>query len=333
MAWVSGTCTGHLELLDALKTFLTSNAGLVAAGQAWECLADVQEQAAITFTDDVPTGNHRTLYFKAKGLSGLDEIYIGLQDWQWVSRDIYNIALQGLTGYLAGVSLWNQPGAVRLYGGSELYNLTLQSSGQAISYWFIANGRRVIIITRIANTYCTAYLGLFLPFSRPDQYPYPLFAGGSSYRLGFKYSNESQYYLTNFFKPLYNDSNYSNTPYYNRYCSAFYWNGTMQPIRYGTVDYSAIENSYWSHQIIGYIESNNFLKSFGFNEDGSRPMCPLDIASPEGIQGRLDGVAICSGKNANPEDYIADSDGTSNWILIPNVRSVGDYDFAAFHLI
>ena len=43
MAWVSGTCTGHLDLLDALKTFLTSNAGLVAAGQAWVLMRDVIE--------------------------------------------------------------------------------------------------------------------------------------------------------------------------------------------------------------------------------------------------------------------------------------------------
>ena len=46
--------------------------------------------------------------------------------------------------------------------------------------WFVANGRRFIVVVKISTVFETLYGGLMLPYSLPEQYSYPLFIGGSA---------------------------------------------------------------------------------------------------------------------------------------------------------
>lgn len=318
MAWVSGTCTGHLELLDALKTFLTSNAGLVAAGQAWVLMRDVIED------------EYRTLYFKGTGLAGEDEIYIGLQEYKSTTNDVYNWVLNGFTGYIENLTFWNQPGA--MLKNSSGYNVTLTLSNTEIKYWLIANGRRVIIVCRVNAVYVAAYLGLFLPASRPDQYPYPLFIGGNcgSTKLRYSYTGSEN---TNFWSPNYGGISSSLNSSDIDLLTAYVLCGSYIPIfkagNTGLGGDAYPERIGYVHDIMEYYKI--YIQNALPNIDDSRFGYSVQMVSKQaGIHGELDGVIITQGASLNAEDVIT-LDG-SQYLMIPNTYRTSIDSYAAIFL-
>lgn len=326
MACITGTCVGHLALLDVIKTFLTSN--------GWTCLADRQEIVADTTSYAPSSTSHRTMYFKGTGLAGEDEVFIGFQDWQWSGLGMYNIALQGFTGFDTNLNFWTQPGAFDRYQSSADYiNLNLACSEVELAYWIVANGRRVIIITRHSTSYCCAYLGLFLPYCRPNQYPYPLFVGGSSNRLRTKFSTQDNG-NTNFWQQLgmYNSS-YSGTPYYDRFCTAAYFNTQWHRLYYKSPssDLPANGNSILLNCGVGMSGAASIsILSTGVNADGSRWLFPVSFGGINGAEGVLDGVFNVNGASANAEDTITVGSGT--YLLVPNIYRPAEEQFAAIKL-
>lgn len=53
MAWETGTATSHIDLVNKLVTFLTTNSALVAASQAWTAL---RTSVSLPFSASVPAG-------------------------------------------------------------------------------------------------------------------------------------------------------------------------------------------------------------------------------------------------------------------------------------
>jgi hypothetical protein len=49
----------------------------------------------------------------------------------------------------------------------------------SIPYWFVVNGRRVVVVAKLNTQYEIAYLGFVDPYFTPDQWPYPLAIGGA----------------------------------------------------------------------------------------------------------------------------------------------------------
>lgn len=166
MAVETGTATDYLDLAAKLKTFLTTNADLVAAGREWTCLRD----------DGID------MIFQGVGLSGTEEIFVGFEYYADAGSDLYSWSLAGLTGYVAGNNFDNQPG--RETAKDDYLPLWTQP----IPYWFIANGQRFIVIANVSSTYQSMYLGKFLPYATPGQYPYPLFCGGMTSKYNYRYS-------------------------------------------------------------------------------------------------------------------------------------------------
>ena len=161
MAYASGTVTGRDDLWDKLLSFLTTNPALVAANQAWE----------IVWSHDETNMSRRTL--KGKGLSGLDEIYVSLE-----KQDGPHFAGEPIlwVGGSTGVSptaqvIIDHPGSLTRYPAMFL-------DIAPMSYWFVANGRRFVVVVRISTVYNMIYGGLFLPYATPTTYTYPLFVGG-----------------------------------------------------------------------------------------------------------------------------------------------------------
>ncbi|TYP83876.1 MULTISPECIES: hypothetical protein [Nitrosomonas] len=115
----------------------------------------------------------KRLSLKGPG-GGSDEIFVNLETDYSVSGDWYNWRLYGATGFIAGNALdfSAQPGA-SLPVGLSLWQAS-------IPYWFIANGRRFMVIAKINTTYHALYAGFILPYATPSQYPYPLMIGGSN---------------------------------------------------------------------------------------------------------------------------------------------------------
>jgi hypothetical protein len=115
----------------------------------------------------------KRLSLKGPG-GGSDEIFVNLETDYSVSGDWYNWRLYGAIGFIADNALdfATQPGK-SLPVGLSLWN-------SSIPYWFIANGRRFMVIAKINTTYHALYAGFILPYATPSQYPYPLMIGGSN---------------------------------------------------------------------------------------------------------------------------------------------------------
>ena len=165
MAVEMGTAANYLDLLDKLRIFATTNAALVAAGQQWVTKRWTQN-------DD-----NSELILCGPGLAGADAVYVGVQSYKDSTNDFYNWRLQGFTGYNAEASFHNQPGAIN----DSLYpvpKILLWNSN--ISYWFVASGRRIVVVAKVSTVYEACYLGLAKPYGSPSQIPYPLIVGGSA---------------------------------------------------------------------------------------------------------------------------------------------------------
>jgi hypothetical protein len=131
------------------------------------------------FTVTVTGGS--TLTYTMTGTPGADasgnlheaanQIYTGVTLYSSVSLDYYNWRINGFTGYVVGNTFNTQPGRISSNIGVPLWNTS-------IPYIFVANGQRCIVTMNIQNQYQSLYIGKFLPYATPSQYPYPLLIGG-----------------------------------------------------------------------------------------------------------------------------------------------------------
>lgn len=158
MAWTAGTATDHRDLLRKLQEFLTVT--LTPATERWEELR-WDEQATT-----------QELLLRGPGLAGADSIYVGLRSSQNTALDTYGWHIQGTTGFLPLDNWADQPN-VSAQRHMGLWN-------QPIPYWFVANGRRILVAARVSTRSMLIHLGLVLPYATPGQYPYPLLIMGSN---------------------------------------------------------------------------------------------------------------------------------------------------------
>lgn len=116
------------------------------------------------------SGTNHELIMMAPGLTGLEEIYFGLRTYHDVGADYYNLLAGMFTGYVSGNTFDTQPGAA--LAGVPAHN-------NRIDYWLSMNGQRIAMGMKVGTpVYEHVYLGKFLPYSRPSQYPYPVVCGG-----------------------------------------------------------------------------------------------------------------------------------------------------------
>lgn len=163
MAVATGTATDYQDYWDKLLDFLQNDAALVAAGQEW------------TVAWEAPGGapNETDIVLQGPGLAGSDEVLVGLRLIVDVPGDKFTIVMCGMSGVLPLAEEFDAhvnptPVTVRMFLSSD-----------PMDYWFVANGRRFVAVAKCSTVYEAMYGGLILPFSMPDDYPYPLFIGGS----------------------------------------------------------------------------------------------------------------------------------------------------------
>lgn len=178
-ATATGTAAGHDALLTALKTFLTTDATLVAAGENWS--VDKEETiSSYTMTgvtgQPTYTGNFHDLYLRGPGASGTDNIHVNLRAYQDNTGSLYNWMVSGATGFNTLADWEAQPNTSLVSGNFSYFPLTNAS----ISYLFIANGRRFIIRVTIDGDTYVIYCGFILQYALPSEYPYPLVVTGTA---------------------------------------------------------------------------------------------------------------------------------------------------------
>lgn len=155
MAVQTGTATNYKDLLSKLRTFLT---GL--AVNPWTSLR-------YTVGGGIAADE---LILRAPGLAGTDQIFVGITTFENATADYFNWRIAGFTGYNAALAFGAQPGVMQ--------NVFLRLWNSPIPYWFVANGRRVVIVAKVSTNYMMGYLGFINPYPSPNQYPYPLAIGG-----------------------------------------------------------------------------------------------------------------------------------------------------------
>jgi hypothetical protein len=297
--------TNYSDLLAKLKTFLLA--------QGWTSVASLTNEE----------------YLKGPG-SGSDNIYVGIQKFADVPNDNYAWVLQGLTGYVPATSFNSQPGAIP----SNPPALALWNS--TIPYWFVANGRRFIVVAKVSTLYMSAYCGWMLPYAIPaSQWPYPLVIGGSTYAesnnnlVPLRYSGVNGK-TSNYMIPINTDSNAGQLCLRDP-------SGTWQrPVNRSNAE-STIYN-YWDGEGV-WPWSNATLDDLGgFNDmekslDGNYSLQPaiphLEVAS-RNVYGELDGVFHAPGRGQSAENII--QRGGVDHLVIQNVFRTAKDAYAAIKL-
>lgn len=161
MAYTTGECTGHLELLEIVRDFVTDAGEL--GSQAW---AQIGGQSGAVSAGDFVS-------LRGPGLGGTDQVLVSFDVDSNVPAAHYMLGVRGHTAYNTSNPSPDPPGL-----SSPWTYLPLIAG--TIRYWIVANGRRIIIVAKSNNRYNVAYAGFILPEHLPSDWQYPLLAGASS---------------------------------------------------------------------------------------------------------------------------------------------------------
>lgn len=267
------------------------------------------------------------MIWEAPGNGGLDAIIVGAKTFFDVGTDYYNWRLGGFTAYNSGSPFNQQPGYP---GGSSqavpspvftLWNST-------IPFWFVANGRRVIIIAKVSTVYVAAYLGLLSPYMAPGSFPYPLVVGGNlafqSAEPGVTSPNWRWSYtgteMRNFALPCSIAIAVNSSSSLLLRLPSGTWRG---------FDLSNVEQS------IGQVWPGAYVDPTAYdwrpNLDGGYPLLPIVLHdNTPNIYGEFDGVLATSGFSQGSENTIT-VDGIAH-LVVQNVFRNTKADFFAVRL-
>lgn len=313
MSVATGTATDYDDLLDRLVTFLTTDATLTGLGQNWTKLADT----AVGYTNSHGDAVVYEVYLKAPGLSTTEAIYVQLQAFN--SSGYWNWRMRGATGYNSGQPWASQPGA------SPDTFLSLWNA--SIPYTFIANGQRVVVIAQVGTVFESAYLGKFLPYGQPSQYPYPLFIGGTSI----------------VHNTLASDVTGNHSAFFDPTTAYVYWvDGSWQAFQNVSAAGLGTNPDYTGRQVWPYIYGGAATEPTWMqpNLDGTYPLFPtrLEMYSstfpatgsttpPANALGELDGVFFVPGVSITSGTTITISGVT--YLVLQNCFRTAENSFAA----
>nr|WP_313406340.1 hypothetical protein [Pseudomonas sp.] len=146
----SGGVLAHYKMLETIRDFASAN--------GWTVLRYNTAPA------------DRELILKGVGYTGEEEIFVGFRTYQNAAADYYNLVAAAFTGYVPGNTFDTQPGA--MISGVPAHN-------NRIDYWLTLNPQRIALAMKVGTpVYESCYVGKFLPYARPSQYPYPVIAAG-----------------------------------------------------------------------------------------------------------------------------------------------------------
>jgi len=268
MPFTSGYVTGttsdpaHYKFLDVVRNFAVAN--------GWQ---------QILYDG---TSANRYVFLRGPGLTGNDPVWVGIDTYQSVSAGYYNVAVGAATNYLSSQTYYNQPQMKRI--GVPLFY-------DRIDYWISLNAQRIVFVCKVGqNYYEHGYMGKFIPYCSPIQYPYPVFVGGM-----FGYYSSESYILQN---QSYTYTSYHEVPY----------RGSQPPNNgYNGQVYSSFDGKWGAanKRSLGYLGIVLNNEKPVYNIDLTIQYINNPILTP-GIYGTLDGVYCIqpSYDEIYPEDTI-----------------------------
>lgn len=301
--------TDYADLLSKLITFATAN--------GWTQLENSADKTVL----------------QGEG-AGSDEIIVAIQKYADVGTDSQGWFLNGYTGYQSGLTFLQQPGALPEYtSGSAVAYPSLPLWNSTIPYWFIVSSRRIIVVAKIATTYHMAYLGWYLPFASPNQYPYPLMIGGSvaknSSTAKPRYSNASSPAGS-----FWSGRNTSPPTLMNQLPG-----GTWKFTTNAQVSPTFLTTQAQEQGLFPYNQTVDYsIANMQPALDGSAVLTPItwvigSSGTPElkGAYGELDGLYHLSGVSRASEDIITIA--SDDYLVVQDIFRTGVSDFVAVKLV
>ena len=292
MAVEIGTASNHWDLMLKLEAFLTTNPALVAANQQWEVKKDNVVNPYTTNTTANADGYSLPRFFIGHGLDGQDNIVVPMVLRHNTSLNYYTMTACAARAYSVDKSVFNQltDNAV----GARWVTISLWHTD--MKYWFIANGRRFIIVVKVSNRYATMYCGFIKPSGTDLEYPYPLLIGGNHTLADRPYTNDDADSNRSFFNPqASNDSATSSCMIYTpsgRLCFLDNQGGASV----GTYN-----------NLIGVTYPYHYNHYIGKTLDDEYVLLDIDIVQWNGGMNHLgwfDGVCYVTGFENSPENII-----------------------------
>lgn len=329
MAYETGTATGHIDLLDKLHTFLTTDAALVAAGQEWD---------SILYQEVPGDAGQYEMIVMGPGLADDDEVYAGIRTYQNVGADYYNWHLKPMTGYDDELTFDQQPGVLIATSPKvPLFNSN-------ITYWFVANGRRFVVVAKVSTIYTALYMGLILPYFPNTLLPYPYFCSGSCITEATRWSEQTNQHSIGLMQPYSAASTEANALVTPTTSARFFdgtWHGLFNVYPPSTTQwYQGTYKTIWPYAYLGissrFITGTSSLiepLQFHRTSDSDYALFPIipNMKMPTGaVWGELDGCYYVTGFNNYSENII--TAGGYDHLVVQNISRTGIDDYFALRL-
>ena len=291
MAVEIGTASNHWDLMLKLEAFLTTNPALVAANQQWEVKKDNIIHPYTTNTTADKDGYSLPRFFISHGLDGQDNIVVPMVLRHNTSLNYYTMTAHAARSYATDKSIAGQltDNAV----GARWVTISLWHTD--MKYWFIANGRRFIIVVKVSNRYATMYCGFIKPSGTDLEYPYPLLIGGNHTLTDRPYTNDEIASNRSFFNPQASDSSTSS-------CMIYTPSG-----RLCFLDNQGGSSVQTQNYLVGVTYPYHYNYYIGKTLDDEYVLLDIDIVQWNGGMNHLgwfDGVCYVTGFENSPENII-----------------------------
>lgn len=288
-------------------------------------------------TDWDGNGNYE-LILMAPGTAGTDEIFTGIQTYHDTGDDYFNWRLQGYTGYSAGQSFNNHPGAMT---DAPNYNPKLLLWDTLLSYWLVASGRRFVLVVKVSTVYEAMYAGFILPYGLPNQIPYPLAIGGTCRAYDLTERRWSNTAVTH--RAFVDPYSSSGAPqayatlrllHAGTWLHAGNWSSETSPIYSTCINvWPFIHSNYDAPGGPILNDCNGKWYFLEPNIDGSYPLfpCVVNAAYPElNFHGELQGCFALPGHQLSAEDIV--QAGGSDYIAFPNIWRTNTWQYWALKM-
>jgi len=356
MAFTSGTATNYLHLLTLLNTYATGGGGSnVPTASQWTSMRNTTS----TSTTGSLTYTVQEMILRGPG-AGSDSIYAGALTVSNVTGDYYNWKIGCFTGFSTAQAFELQAG----YSGETPHPVHFTLWDGSIPYWFIVNGRRIIVVAKISTVYVICYLGFILPYASPGQFPYPVMVGGnlsfgaeslpavtsSRYRWSDTTISNSNFPFAGAVQGLSNLSPFSGRSATRARVASGTWrdfwaaqgNG-FNPSDFGPSTNAHFDTGSGNFDTIPSLSHSGLIwpTYFGCTEmdpniDGTFPLFPIVLVTGPATGdaadalGEVEGVYWVTGQGLSAEDVVTVS--SVNHLVIPNVFRNGVEHFVAVAL-
>ena len=285
----------QIGFVDSAGTYPLAHYNLIAAIKAF---CELNGYTTLRYTTVAGEASGHELIMRAPGLSGTEQIFWGIRSYHLVSGDYYNLLGGVFTGYVPGNTFDTQPGAALV--GCPAHN-------NRIDYWLSMNGQRIALGMKVGTpVFEHLYLGKFLPYSRPSQYPYPVIAGGmlaGAAAVRFSEITHDFYLRGNHARGL------LRTPggWINMHCYP------------------------WGNAFLTSLDTPSTVQMQARDTEGQYPLLPVEIHdNSANLYGQLDGIFHVSGFNNAVENTLVI--GGVTYVVMPSVARTGHADYYALRL-